>query len=456
MRRRSLARPRTSATRRSCTETWAGRLPGSAKAGKRGPRTGPRFIRPLGDFLRTESAGGVLLVIATVIALVWANSPWQTSYIDFWSTHIAVSLGRHTLDLTLQQWINDGLMTLFFFVVGLEIKRELVEGELREPRRAALPAIAAAGGILVPALIFLAITAGTHASRGWGIPVATDIAMAVGVLSLLGSRIAPSLKLFLLALAIVDDIGAILVIAIFYSHGIHLDALAVAALLVVAVVVARRIGVWYTPLYVVLGLALWLALHESGLHATIDGVILGLMAPTRPIRQREYVDLDALADISTAATARETAMMARESVSVVEWLEQLLHPWTSFVIVPLFALANAGIPLGAAAISDAFSSRVTYGVLVGLVVGKFVGITFFTWLAVRIGAGRLPDGVRPAQIVGVAALGGIGFTVSIFVTGLAFDDAQLVGQAKIGILAASIVAGALGALILTRVRRTEP
>ena len=180
------------------------------------------------------------------------------------------------------------------------------------------------------------------------------------------------------------------------------------------------------------------------------------MAPTRPIRQREYVDADALTDISTAATARETATLARESVSVVEWLEQLLHPWTSFVIVPLFALANAGIPLGATAISDAFSSRVTYGVLVGLVVGKLVGITFFTWLAVRIGAGRLPDGVRPGQIVGVAALGGIGFTVSIFVTGLAFDDAQLIDQAKIGILAASIVAGALGALILTRVRRTEP
>ena len=427
-----------------------------SKAGKRGPRTGPRFIRPLGDFLHTESAGGVLLVIATVIALVWANSPWQTSYTDFWSTHVAISLGSHTLDLTLQDWINDGLMTLFFFVVGLEIKRELVEGELREPRRAALPAIAAAGGMIVPALIFLAITVGTSASRGWGIPVATDIAMAVGVVSLLGSRVAPSLKLFLLALAIVDDIGAILVIAIFYSHGIHLDALGVAALLVIAVVVARRIGVWYTPLYVVLGLALWLALHESGLHATIDGVILGLMAPTRPIRQREYVDADALTDISTAATARETATLARESVSVVEWLEQLLHPWTSFVIVPLFALANAGIPLGATAISDAFSSRVTYGVLVGLVVGKLVGITFFAWLAVRIGAGRLPDGVRRGQIVGVAALGGIGFTVSIFVTGLAFDDAQLIDQAKIGILAASIVAGALGALILTRVRRSEP
>jgi Na+:H+ antiporter, NhaA family len=413
---------------------------------------GPRFIRPLYDFLHTESAGGVVLVVAAAVALVWANSPWKESYADLWSTDLAISVGSRSLDLTLREWINDGLMALFFFVVGLEIKRELVEGELREPRRAALPAIAAVGGMVVPALLFLVIAVGTDAVSGWGIPMATDIAMAVGVLSLLGRRVAPSLKLFLLALAIVDDIGAIIVIAIFYSEGIHYDALLLVIAAAVLVVILRWTGFRYTAAYAVLGLGMWVALHESGVHATLVGVFFGLMAPTRPIRQREYVDVDALVDISSAGAARETVTLARESVSVVEWLEHRLHPWTSFVIVPLFALANAGIPLGADAISDAFSTRVTYGVLVGLVVGKVVGISAFTWLAVRVGAGSLPDGARWSSIVGVAALGGIGFTVSIFVAGLAFDDALLEDQAKIGILAASIVAGALGALLLSRSR----
>ena len=367
----------------------------TAKSGKRGPHTGPRFIRPLGDFLHTESAGGVLLVVATVIALVWANSPWQTSYTDFWSTHVAVSLGSHTLDLTLQGWINDGLMTLFFFVVGLEIKRELVEGELREPRRAALPAIAAARRHARARADLPRDQRGHAREPGWGIPIATDIAMAVGVLSLLGSRIAPSLKLFLLALAIVDDIGAILVIAIFYSHGIHLDALGVAALLVVAVVVARahrRLvhAALRRPRARVVARAARVraARHDRRRHPRPHGAD----PPDPPARVRRRRHADRHLDRGNGARNRGAR---RESVSVVEWLEQLLHPWTSFVIVPLFALANAGIPLGATAINDAFSSRLTYGVLVGLVVGKLVGITFFTWLAVRIGVGS-PAGRRAA------------------------------------------------------------
>jgi NhaA family Na+:H+ antiporter len=407
-----------------------------------------RVLRPLRDFLRTESAGGAVLVLAAIVALVWANSPWKASYTDLWTTEITITVGHHTLALTLREWINDGLMTLFFFVVGLEIKRELVEGELRDPRRAALPAIAAFGGMLVPAAIYFAITAGTHASHGWGIPMATDIAIAVGVLSLLGARVSPSLKLFVLAFAIVDDIGAIVVIAVFYSRGIDAKALAVAALLLAAIVGARLLGIRSTLVYVVLGVALWLATHESGVHATLVGVALGLLAPTQPIRPHEYVDIDALTDISTAATARETATLARESVSVVEWLEHLLHPWTSFFVVPLFALANAGIPLGGSAISDAFRTRVTYGVFLGLVLGKLIGITAFTWLAVRLGLGTRPDGARWSHIVGVAALGGIGFTVSIFVAELAFDDLALIRDAEIGIFAASIVAGALGSLLL--------
>ena len=411
---------------------------------------GPRFIRPLRDFLHTESAGGIVLVAATVVALIWANSPWKASYVDLWATHLDISLGSHSLDLTLREWINDGLMALFFFVVGLEIKRELVEGELREPRRAALPAIAALGGMLVPAAVYLAINVGGDAVDGWGIPMATDIAMAVGVLSLLGSRVAPSLKLFLLALAIVDDIGAILVIAVFYSDDIHYDALIVAVVMAIAVIVLRRLNVWYTPLYAVLGVSMWVFLHESGIHATIVGVVLGIMAPVRPIRQRELVDADKLRDISTPETARETVILARESVSTVEWLEHMLHPWTSFVIVPLFALANAGVLLNADIVGDALGARVTWGVVTGLVIGKLVGISAFTWLAVKLRIGTLPDGVSWASIIGVAALAGIGFTVSIFIAGLAFDGPVLAEQAKIGILFASVIAGLLGALLLVR------
>jgi NhaA family Na+:H+ antiporter len=413
---------------------------------------GARFIRPLRDFLRTESAGGAVLVLAAVVALVWANSPWDASYADFWSTDLSITLGSRELDLTLREWVNDGLMVLFFFVVGLEIKRELVEGELREPRRAALPAIAALGGMVVPALLYVAITAGTDAASGWGIPMATDIAIAVGVLSLLGSRVVPSLALFLLALAIVDDIGSILVIAIFYSDGIHTGALALAIGVIGLVVLARVAGVRRVWVYGGLGAIAWLALHESGVHATLVGVAFGLLTPARPVRRREYIDADQLLDLSTVDAAHETADLARQSVSVVEWLEHRLHPWTSFVVVPLFALANAGIPLGADATRDALGARVTYGVLAGLVVGKVVGITAFSWLAVRLRAGVLPDSVRWPQLAGVGALGGIGFTVSIFVTGLAFDDPVLQDRAKVGILLASVVSALLGAVVLVRTR----
>ena len=417
---------------------------------RRSPASGPVVLRPLVDFLHTEAAGGVVLLVATAVALVWANSPFQDSYVELWHTHLSITLGDHTLDLDLQEWVNDGLMTIFFLVVGLEIKRELVEGELREPRRAAMPAIAALGGMIVPALIYTAINAGGDAADGWGIPMATDIAMAVGVLSLLSRRVPPTLKLFLLALAIVDDIGAIVVIAVFYSSGIEPAALGVAAILLVLVALAKWAGVHHIAVYVVLGLGLWLAVEESGVHATLVGVILGLMAPTRPVRQRQLIDQDALTDLSSAEAAHETAVLARESVSVVEWLEHLLHPWTSFVILPLFALANAGIPLSSEALSDAASSPITLGVVLGLVVGKLVGVTAFTWLAARLGLGVLPAGATWRSIVGVAALAGIGFTVSIFITGLAFSDVARQNEAKVGILVASALAAGLGSLILAR------
>ncbi len=413
-----------------------------------------RLIRPLVDFLHTEAAGGVALVIATMVALVWANSAWDASYNDLWATHLAVSFGDWEIDLDLRQWVNDGLMALFFFVVGLEIKRELVEGELRDRRRAMLPVCAALGGMLVPALIYAAFNAGGPGSEGWGIPMATDIAIAVGVLSLLGSRASPSLKLFVLALAIVDDIGAIVVIAVFYTDDIEGAAVLVAVGLAVAVAVMRRSGVRSTAAYAVAGVLFWFALHESGIHATLAGVALGLMTPTQPIRHPELIDVAELADVSSYQAARQTATAAREAVSVVEWLEHLLHPWTSFVVVPLFALANAGIPLSRATVGDALTSSVAGGIVVGLVVGKAVGITGATWLATRLRIARLPEDATWSGIVGVSALAGIGFTVSIFITGLAFGGDPLADQAKVAILAASLLAAAIGStLIVTAARR---
>jgi NhaA family Na+:H+ antiporter len=378
-------------------------------------------LQPLRDFLHTEAAGGVVLVGATLVALLWANSPWSDAYFDLWDAELP-------LDLTFQEWINDGLMTLFFFVVGLEIKRELVEGELRDRRQAATPALAALGGMVVPALIYLGFNAGGAGQDGWGIPIATDIAMAVGVLSLLGSRVVPSIKVFLLALAIVDDIGAIVVIAVFYASEFEVLPFLAALAVVGAIVVVQRLGVDAVAVYVVLGAGLWLALHESGVHATLAGVALGLLTPTR--RRRRGA-----------------------SESVVEWLEHGLHPWTSFVIVPLFALANAGIPISADSLSDAASSTITYGVIAGLVVGKLVGVTAATWLAVRLRIGDLPRAASWRSIVGIGALAGIGFTVSIFVTGLAFADVALQDEAKLGILTASLLAAMLGAAVLTVRRR---
>jgi NhaA family Na+:H+ antiporter len=415
---------------------------------ERTPPITQRLGRAVREFVDVELAGGAVLVAATVVALVWANSPWEAGYRRLWSTELAIALGSHHLELTLREWVNDALMAVFFLVVGLEIKRELVQGELRTPRRAALPAVAALGGMVVPAAIYAALNATGAGSRGWGIPMATDIAFAVGVLTLLGRRVAPSLKVFLLSLAIVDDIGAILVIALFYSSGISWPALAAAAGILGAVVAARAGGIRVTPVYVALGAGLWLALHEAGVHATLAGVAMGLLAPAATPTARP--DPAELADVATPLAARLTARLARESVSVAEWLEHVLHPWTSFLIVPVFALANAGVPLSAGALREAAGSPVTAGVVLGLVVGKPVGITLFSWVASRLGIGHLPSGATWAGVVGVAAVAGIGFTVSLFITSLAFSDPALADAARIGILAASLAASLLGAVLLRR------
>lgn len=404
----------------------------------------------LPDFLATEVAGGGALVAAAVVAVVWANSPWSQSYHDLWATEATISLGGHVLALDLRHWVNDGLMAIFFVVVALEVKRELIEGELRDPRRASLPVVAAIGGMAVPAALYLVLNAGGTGSSGWGIPMATDIAFALGVAALVGRSLPPGLRLFLLALAIVDDIGAILVIAVFYSSGLAMSWLAGGVALVGLVYALRRVGVFYPPLFVAIGTAMWLALHESGVHPTLAGVAMGLLAPARPTLDPEDVASrrDELLDLHSPKAARRTSKLARSSVSQMEWLEHGLHPWTSLGIVPVFALANAGVSLSSSALGDAARSPVAWGALVGLVVGKTIGISGFAWLATRTGISALPAGATWRQVIGTAALAGIGFTVSIFVTGLAFDGVDLVAEAKIGILAASLIATGLAAALL--------
>jgi NhaA family Na+:H+ antiporter len=389
-----------------------------------------RMVDPLKDFLHAEAAGGVVLLAATVIALGWANSPLAGAYDALWNRELTVGIGGLAITEDLRGWISDGLMALFFFVVGLEIKRELVTGELRRPRLAGAPALAAVGGMLVPAAIFLALNGGGEGARGWGIPVATDTAFALGVLALLGSRVPATAKLFLLTMAIIDDILAITAVAVFYSTDISPGWLAVAAGGLAVIVAMRRFGVTAVAAYVPVGLLVWLATLESGVHATIAGVALGLATPARPVGGR----------------------------SVLEELQHRLHPVSSYLVVPLFALANAGLPLGTEALRAAAASRIAWGVALGLIAGKLIGISAASLAAVRLGIGMLPEGLAARHIVGLAALAGIGFTVSLFVTELAYPTGGLIDLAKTGILAGSLLSGLLGTVLLVtaRTRHQDP
>jgi Na+:H+ antiporter, NhaA family len=384
--------------------------------GDRGPLARPplRLPAPLREYLREEAAGGVLLMAAAALALGWANSPWRAAYDALWQTPLAVRLGRFVIQADLRHWVSDGLMTLFFLVVGLEIKRELVAGELRTWRRAALPVVAAAGGMAVPALIYTAANAGRPGAPGWGVPMATDIAFALGVLALLGSRVPAALKVFLLTLAVVDDLGSIAVVALFYSRGVDLGALAVAAGLLVLVAVLVRARVWWLPLHVGLGAALWLTLWHSGVSPALAGVAMGLLTP----------------------------------VPLAERLAHDLHPVSAFLVVPLFALANAGVSLEGGGLAAPGAGAVLGGVLAGRVLGKLAGIGAAAWLAVRLGLAVRPHATSWSQLAGVATVAGIGFTVPLFVADLAFPDGQFQAPVKLGLLLASVVAGAAGALVL--------
>ncbi len=415
-----------------------------------------RLIAPFERFLHIEAASGVVLLLSAALALVLANSPVSEEFLALWKTPVGFAAGSFRVSHSLQHWINDGLMAIFFFVIGLEVKRELVVGELKDKRRAVLPIAAALGGMIVPAGVYLFFQLGEPGQSGWGITMATDIAFVVGCLALLGNRVPRSFRVFLLSLAIADDIGAILVIAIGYTDHIDVGWLVTGAVLIGVLLAMQRAGGRAIPVYVVLGAGVWFAAHESGVHATVAGVILGLLTPARPYlsqnvfarmlrRADEIVRGEFDAPPHRATEVRSLQRAARESISPLEYLEGLLHPWVSFVIMPLFALANAGVPISLAGFGD----PVALAVDAGLVIGKPVGIVLFSAVAVRLGLATLPEGVDWTMMIGGGFLAGIGFTMALFIAGLALDGETL-DSAKVGILGASAVAALLGMAILAR------
>ena len=413
-----------------------------------------RVIAPLERFLHVEAAGGIVLLACTIAALLIANSPLGDAYHAWWQTEVGVHIGTFELRNSLEHWVNDGLMTLFFFVVGLEVKRELVLGDLRDPRAAALPIAAALGGMVGPAAIYLLLIGDAPAARGWGIPMATDIAFVVGCMAVLGKRIPRGLRVMLLSLAIADDIGAILVIALVYSTGIAWGALLLGFLGIALMVLLENLGVRSFGVYTAVGVVVWVAFVKSGVHATIAGVILGLLTPARPYLNessfaklvehvRELLRGGGWSGSDAAAGARALQSASRQAVSPLEYLEHRLHPWVSFAIMPVFALANAAVHFSASELTD----RVTIAVAIALVAGKAIGVVLSSWLAVRSGAARLPEGTGWVTLAGGGFLCGIGFTMALFIANLALAGSTL-AAAKVGILIASALAAGAGMLII--------
>lgn len=433
------------------------------------------ILRPVQRFMHEEASSGIVLFLAAVAALALANSPWSDAYNDVLHTHFEIGLGRWSLDHTLHFWLNEALMAVFFFVVGLEIKRAIMVGELRSPRKAALPLIAALGGMVAPAAVYFAFNTSGDGTRGWGIPMATDIAFSLGVLSLLRTRAPLPLKIFLTAFAIIDDIGAVLVIAVFYTSQIVWGDLAIAGGFLVLLIASNLSGVRHPLIYGALGTCVWWAFLESGVHATVAGV---LVAATIPIRVR--VDSESFVSRGRGlltmfersgdrgnevqptsdqrAVLHELEQTVQDVTSPLQRFESALHPWVAFVIMPLFALSNAGVRLEGDFLG-ALTHPVTLGVLLGLVVGKQVGVTLFSWVAIRLGIAALPQGVTWWQFYGVALLGGIGFTMSLFITELAFPGDMAAANAeaaKVGVLIGSAIAGAMGFGVLFRAGSAAP
>jgi NhaA family Na+:H+ antiporter len=408
-------------------------------------------------FLQIQAASGIVLFVAAAVALAWANSPWAPSYFNLWQTPLGIRLGHATFARPLSWFVNDGLMAIFFFVVGLEIRREMHHGELSEWRRAALPAAAALGGMVVPALLYLGIAGAPATRSGWGVPMATDIAFALGVLALLGSRAPPALRVLLLALAVLDDLGAILVIALAYSPGVRVSGLLVAALGFGALFAMRFLGVRRKLLYVAPALVVWAGTYATGVHPTIAGVVIGLLTPVqawlgpegfaRGVRAEldriAPVSGDALSEHDLAEVLHHVEAAHREALSPAARLIETLHPWVAFLIMPLFALANAGVSLHGPSL-DRGTAMVAVGAAVGLVLGKPLGVLLASALALRLGVATLPRGLTVRHLVVLGVVAGIGFTMALFIAQLAFVEPRMLGAAKVGVLAASAVAGLLG------------
>jgi NhaA family Na+:H+ antiporter len=419
-------------------------------------------------FTRLQASGGIVLLIGTLLALVWANSAWAHSYFELWETNLAIILGHLSLSEHLMEWVNDGLMVIFFFVVGLEIKREITVGELSQPRRAALPIVAALGGMLMPAIIYTLFNVGTPGQPGWAIPMATDIAFTLGILTLLGNRVPLALKVFFTALAIADDLGAVLVIAIFYSQGIDWISLGVGAIILLALIGLNRAGVRNPLSYALLGVGLWLAFLQSGVHPTIAGVLLAFTIPARTrTRAQAFMAqcIAVLGGINAPGTAAEPAesgrlmsdqqqaaahtleAIAERMQTPAQRLEHSVTPWATYLVLPLFALANAGVAFSGN-ILESLYNPISLGIIAGLVLGKSLGLTLFSWLAIKVGIAAMPSRVTWPQLFSATWLAGIGFTMSLFITNSAFDSPSLLATAKISILLASLLSATIGVALL--------
>lgn len=422
-----------------------------------------KILKPVNRFIHHQYTSGLVLLMGVVLAIAWVNSPFQASYHHFWEIELSLSFDKYQLKHPLHIWINDGLMAIFFFVIGLELKREFMAGELSSLSKAALPMVAALGGMLVPAAIYYIINRNTEAAHGWGIPMATDIAFALALISAAGKHVPSSVKVFLSALAVADDLGAVLVIAFFYSTNLQIVPLSVGLGLLLVLVAGNALGIRHTAFYLIIGFSVWIGFLLSGIHATIAGVLVAFTIPARTIvnenvyaeklRKLSYDFEHEIPDNSTLTTPEqhqiieEIKQLSLAAQTPLQKIAHSLHPWVAFIIMPLFALANAGIVIG----SDFFSTLinpVSIGVITGLLLGKFIGVLLFTWLMVKTGLGILPESATWKHIAGVAALAGIGFTMSLFVSALAFKQQVMIDEAKYGILIASVIAASIGYAIL--------
>lgn len=424
-----------------------------------------KILKPAIQFFKLEQASGILLIAVAALAIVWANSPWAASYFSIWESKVSFGFGEFKIEKDFLHWINDGLMAVFFFVVGLEIKRELLIGELSSVKNAVLPAVAALGGMIIPAVIYALMNTSGEAAKGWGVPMATDIAFVIGILSILGNRVPFALKIFLTAVAIIDDLGAVIVIAVFYSSNISFVLLGAAGMVLLVLVLLNFLHVRTPLVYALLGIILWFLFLKSGIHATIAGVVLAFTIPTKTrINGKEFFDtaagaLDEMKEKGLAKDGRTISPEVGEVLYTIEdscekaiapahRFEHKLHPYVAFFIMPVFTLANAGVALGG--IGSGVFNGVTLGIFGGLFLGKVIGVSLFSVIAVKTGLGVLPSGSNMRQLVGVGFLAGIGFTMSLFIAGLAFGTLDLLNFAKAGIIAGSVISGLVGFLVLKK------